>query len=85
MARLVGLEPTTLASAGLRSIHLSYRRSWCRRWDLNPHARIGHYALNVARLPFRHFGRFPIFCLPVPLKAGTGGDVNTLELLTSWL
>ena len=26
MARLVGLEPTTSASAGLRSIQLSYKR-----------------------------------------------------------
>ena len=25
--------------------------SWCRRWELNPHDRKGHYALNVARLP----------------------------------
>ena len=33
---------------------------WCRRWDLNPHARKGHYALNVARLPFRHFGTYTI-------------------------
>jgi hypothetical protein len=23
----------------------------CRRWDLNPHERNAHYALNVARLP----------------------------------
>ena len=28
----------------------------CRRGDLNSHARKGHYTLNVARLPFRHFG-----------------------------
>ena len=27
MARLAGLEPATLASAGLRSIQLSYKRS----------------------------------------------------------
>lgn len=41
--RLVGFEPTTSASAGLRSIQLSYRRMnlWCRRRDLNPHARTG--------------------------------------------
>ncbi len=51
VARSVGLEPTTSASAGLRSIQLSYERArwdrrcdhgqglhWCRRWDLNPHA-----------------------------------------------
>ena len=32
------------------------REKKCRRRDLNPHVRKGHYALNVARLPFRHFG-----------------------------
>jgi hypothetical protein len=59
MARLAGLEPTASASAGLRSIHLSYKRSKIRmvpkeRFELSrPY---GHYALNVARLPFRHFG-----------------------------
>ncbi len=57
MARLAGLEPTTSASAGLRSILLSYKR-----WIMVPKGRFelprpcGHYALNVARLPFRHFG-----------------------------
>ena len=43
VARLAGFEPTTSASAGLRSIQLSYKRLsnlvWCRGWDLNPHAR----------------------------------------------
>ena len=58
MARLAGLEPTTSASAGLRSIQLSYKRSIINmpkvRFELTrPY---GHYALNVARLPFRHFG-----------------------------
>ncbi len=58
MARLAGLEPTTSASAGLRSIQLSYKR----RVIMVPKVRFeltrpyGHYALNVARLPFRHFG-----------------------------
>ncbi len=27
---------------------------------MNSHAREGHYALNVARLPFRHFGIIPM-------------------------
>ena len=58
MARLAGLEPTTSASAGLRSILLSYKRQTMMvpkgRFEL-PHP-YGHYALNVARLPFRHFG-----------------------------
>ncbi len=50
MARLAGLEPTASASAGLRSIQLSYKRSMnlpfstlavkkCRGGDLNSHAR----------------------------------------------
>ena len=60
MARLAGLEPTASSSAGMRSILLSYKRvstrQWCRGWDLNPHARKGHCALNAARLPFRHLG-----------------------------
>jgi hypothetical protein len=34
VARSVGLEPTTSASAGLRSIQLSYERArWTRRRD----------------------------------------------------
>ena len=60
MARLAGFEPTTSASAGLRSIQLSYKRTFSlfmvpkERFELSrPY---GHYALNVARLPFRHFG-----------------------------
>ena len=55
MARLAGLEPTASASAGLRSIQLSYKRLVPKgRFELpRPY---GHYALNVARLPFRHFG-----------------------------
>jgi hypothetical protein len=58
MARLAGLEPTASASAGLRSIQLSYKRFLY----LVPRGRVelprpyGHYALNVARLPFRHLG-----------------------------
>ena len=53
-----GLEPTASASAGLRSIQLSYKR----KSRMVPKGRFelpcpyGHYALNVARLPFRHFG-----------------------------
>ena len=41
MARLAGFEPTTSASAGLRSILLSYKRliTLVPRVDLNPHAR----------------------------------------------
>ena len=55
MARLVGFEPTASASAGLRSNPLSYRRLVPKvRFELtHPY---GYYALNVARLPFRHFG-----------------------------
>ena len=62
MARLAGLEPTASASAGLRSIQLSYKRVLYlvpkERFELSrPY---GHYALNVARLPFRHFGAIGI-------------------------
>ena len=57
MACLAGFEPTASASAGLRSIQLSYKHSFIvpkERFELSrPY---GHYALNVARLPFRHFG-----------------------------
>jgi hypothetical protein len=58
---LAGLEPATLASAGLRSIQLSYKRKLLRN-PMVPRVRFEltrpfeHYALNVARLPFRHLG-----------------------------
>ncbi len=56
MARLVGFEPTTSASAGPRSIQLSYKRSLVPKERFELSCPYGHYALNVARLPFRHFG-----------------------------
>ncbi len=62
---MVGIEPTTSASAGLHSIQLSYKRT-----ILVPKGRFElpcpfeHYALNVARLPFRHFGA-PIYCINI--------------------
>ncbi len=56
MARLAGLEPTASASAGLRSIQLSYKRFLVPKVGFEPTCPCGHYALNVARLPFRHFG-----------------------------
>jgi hypothetical protein len=55
MARLAGFEPATPASAGLCSIQLSYRRIVPKE-GFEPSRPYGHYALNVARLPFRHFG-----------------------------
>ena len=61
MERLAGLEPTTSSSAGTRSIQLSYKRKGSsmvpkERFELtHPH---GYYDLNVARLPFRHFGTY---------------------------
>ena len=58
MARLVGLEPTTSASAGLRSNPTELQALTImvpkERFELS--CPYGHYALNVARLPFRHFG-----------------------------
>ncbi len=71
VARLVGLEPTASAFAGLRSIHLSYKRTKPVLGDLYDHMLpgkmvpkgrfelprpCGHCALNAARLPFRHLG-----------------------------
>ena len=39
---------------------LSYERTWCvclvPKVGFEPTRPYGHYALNVARLPFRHFG-----------------------------
>jgi hypothetical protein len=56
VARLEGLEPTTSAFAGLRSnpTELQARVVPKERFELSRPCE--HYALNVARLPFRHFG-----------------------------
>jgi hypothetical protein len=56
MVRLGGLEPTTSAFAGLRSnpTELQARMVPKERFELS-HP-FEYYALNVARLPFRHFG-----------------------------
>ena len=70
MVRPAGFEPTASASAGLRSIQLSYERPisgiptvnlsislvMVPKVGFEPTRPCGHYALNVARLPFRHFG-----------------------------
>ena len=75
MARSAGFEPTASASAGLRSIQLSYERAMSAvreepPLDDAPHVTVSlvpkvgfeptrpceHYALNVACLPFHHFG-----------------------------
>ena len=70
VARLAGLEPTTSSSAGMRSIQpeLQARLVGCQLPDMcdvrimvprvgfEPTRPYGHYALNVARLPFRHLG-----------------------------
>ena len=31
--------------------------AWCRRWESNPHTRVGRGILSPLRLPFRHSGR----------------------------
>jgi hypothetical protein len=58
MVCLAGVEPATSAFAGLRSIQLSYKHIFLvvprGRFEL-PRP-FEHYALNVARLPFRHLG-----------------------------
>ena len=81
MVRLAGLEPTASSSAGMRSILLSYKRvptsQWCREWDLNPHARKGHCALNAARLPFRHLGLFYRGMSPVLMVGDRGFEPLT--------
>jgi hypothetical protein len=56
VARLAGLEPTTSAFAGLRSIQLSYKRLMVPKERFELSHPYEYYALNVARLPFRHFG-----------------------------
>ena len=54
---MAGFEPTASASAGLRSILLSYKRALVvPKEGFEPTRAAAHYALNVARLPFRHFG-----------------------------
>ena len=51
MVRLGGFEPTALAFAGPRSIQLSYKRTMVPKGRLELPYPLGHYALNVARLP----------------------------------
>ncbi len=53
---MAGLEPTASASAGLRSIQLSYKRLLVPKERFELSHPFEYYALNVARLPFRHFG-----------------------------
>ena len=61
VARLVGLEPTTSAFAGLRS-NPTELQALISLVPMVPKERFElsypfeYYALNVARLPFRHFG-----------------------------
>jgi hypothetical protein len=82
MARSVGLEPTTSASAGLRSIRTELRArkigasrvapvcfNMVPKVGFEPTRPYGHCALNAARLPFRHFG-------PLSVKRWAVLDLN---------
>ncbi len=95
MARSAGFEPTASASAGLRSIQLSYERPLfmmaTRRAPVSVELRMvpkvgfeptrpcGHYALNVARLPFRHFGKNREMVGGTRLEPSSGGQVCDLS------
>ena len=74
----MGLEPTTSASAGLRSIQTELQaHDMVPRVGVEPTCPFEHYALNVARLPFRHLG--PTLMDPDGPQMGSSG----FEPLTS--
>jgi hypothetical protein len=56
VARLVGLEPTASAFAGLRSNPTELQALMVPKERFELSHPFEYYALNVARLPFRHFG-----------------------------
>ena len=62
-------------SGVLKRTSLKLLTKVCRRWDLNPQELNAHYALNVACLPFHHFGTLltilHYICAPLPLLLST--------------
>ncbi len=79
--------PQTYASASSATRTLYYwKGEWCRRWDLNPHERNAHCALNAARLPvppLRHLP--PILILQAILSSVKDKilrDLNHISPLT---
>jgi hypothetical protein len=66
---------------------LSYQRVFLvPKVGFEPTRAIAHYALNVARLPFRHFGAgYPVYILPIPWvstsrSVGSSGLHVTLQV-----
>jgi hypothetical protein len=94
MVSLEGLEPSTSAFAGPRSIQLGYKLIQgsivkCmvpkERFELS--RLFKHYALNVARLPFRHFGtnnHSGVINNPVTILSVKLFSCNTNEWVNGW-
>ena len=83
MVRQVGLEPTTSAFAGLRSNPtelLALAMVPRERFELS--CPCGHYALNVARLPFRHLGNvYKLYLIRTRSSTFVGTICNNLYRL----
>jgi hypothetical protein len=94
MVSLEGLEPSTSAFAGPRSIQLGYKLIQGsivnymvpkERFELS--RLFKHYALNVARLPFRHFGtnkQWGVINNPVIILSAKLFSCNTHKWAKVW-